>query len=322
ARGAGAVAGTAALAAGLGTLLVLLTVDPAPLGGPLFALVALVPVAVVDVVAAVPAAVGVLRQVRLGARRIATAVPAVVPAEIPRAPRVPRAVESTAIGTAVGGTARPDTAPAIRLRGVAARWPGTDHDAISSVTLDLDPGEVLLVTGPSGSGKTTLAHVLVRFLEHRGSYTIGGVEARELDPDTVRRIVGLVEQRPFVFDESVRQNLLFARDTADEAALWDALERVGLAGWAREHGGLDAPVGERGALVSGGQAQRLALARGLLAGFPVLVLDEPTANVDRGRAERMLDELLTASAAAGRSVLLISHAPVAHPLVDRTLRLV
>ncbi|KZX19717.1 putative multidrug export ATP-binding/permease protein [Rathayibacter tanaceti] len=89
----------------------------------------------------------------------------------------------------------------------------------------------MLVTGGSGSGKTTLAHALVRFLDHSGSYLLGGVEARTLPQAAVRRVVGLAEQQPYLFDDTIRQNLLFARPEADAAVLEDVLERVGLASW-------------------------------------------------------------------------------------------
>jgi ATP-binding cassette subfamily C protein CydC len=221
-----------------------------------------------------------------------------------------------------------DAPPMVELRGVQARWPvlaSTDGDgadrgaALTGVDLVITPGERLLVRGGSGAGKTTLAHVLVRFLDYGGSYRLGGVEASTLDPAEVRAIVGLVEQRPWLFDEDVRQNLIFARDTASDDELLEVLERVGLREWVEERGGLDAKVGERGALVSGGQAQRLALARAMLARFPVLVLDEPTASVDAARADALLRDLTDAASRSGSSVVLISHAPVDPALVDRVV---
>jgi ATP-binding cassette subfamily C protein CydC len=98
------------------------------------------------------------------------------------------------------------------------------------------------------------------------------------------------------------------------------LSRVGLDGWVRERGGLDARVGDRGVLVSGGQAQRLALARALLRGFPVLVLDEPTAGVDPAASEALLHDLLGA-VDRDRAVLLVSHVEVPAGLVDREVRM-
>jgi ATP-binding cassette, subfamily C, bacterial CydC len=161
----------------------------------------------------------------------------------------------------------------------------------------------------------------VRFLDYQGSYRLGGVEASELEPAAVRRLVGLVEQRPWLFDEDVRQNLLFARDTATDEELLEVLDRVGLRAWVDERGGLGARVGERGALVSGGQAQRLALARAMLADFPVLVLDEPTASVDPARAHALLQDLTEAATRSGRTVVVISHGAVDPRLVDRTIQL-
>ena len=146
----------------------------------------------------------------------------------------------------------------------------------------------------------------MRLLDYEGSYRVGGVEARELSAHQLRGFVGLIEQQPHLFDADIRQNLKFARDTASDAELLAVLERVGLGDWARERGGLDARVGERGALVSGGQAQRIALARALLADFPVVILDEPTAGVDRELADRLLIEMLGALP-DDRAVVLITH---------------
>jgi ATP-binding cassette subfamily C protein CydC len=179
----------------------------------------------------------------------------------------------------------------------------------------------VLLTGPTGAGKTALAHVLTRFLDLDGGYAIDGVDVSGVRQDDVRRVVGLVEQRPYLFDSDLRQNLLFARDTATDEELLAVLERVGLEEWTRERGGLGSPVGERGALVSGGQAQRIALARALLADFPVLIVDEPTANVDAAVADRIVRDILTTAAADGRTVLLISHTAVPDALVTRRLHL-
>lgn len=284
--------------------------------GPTFAVLCLVPLAIAEVASALPLAASALRLARSSAQRVADAVPADAPEGIPVAPVAPADPPDSA------------STPAIALRGVRAGWPAPGEapsrtTVLDGLDLDLAPGERVLVRGGSGTGKTTLAHVLVRFLDYEGSYRLGGVEASTLDPHDVRRLVGLVEQRPWLFDEDVRQNLLFARDTATDDELLDVLARVGLRDWVEQRGGLDARVGERGALVSGGQAQRIALARAMLADFPVLVLDEPTANVDADRADALLRDLLVAASGSGpgRSVVLITHTAVDASLVDHVVTL-
>ncbi len=216
------------------------------------------------------------------------------------------------------GDGRIDDGP-LRLRGVTASWPGSAAPAVHDLDLDVAPGERILVTGSSGAGKSTLAAVLVGFLRFDGSYRIGDGDAGRVSGPELRRHVGLCEQDPQLFDEDIRQNLLFARETATDAELLDALDRVGLGAWVRERGGLDARVGERGALVSGGQAQRIALARAILHGFGVLVLDEPTAGVDPAASDALLRDLL--GAAGAQTVILVSHVAPPAGTIDRTVRL-
>lgn len=312
-RRSAAQAGTAALvslAAGGASLAALLASAPAAasggLAGPALAVAVLVPMAVFEVFAAVPLAASAWRQVRAAGARVAAVVPAEIPAEIPAA------------GIATGDA--PPLGEGLRLRGVEVRWPGADRPALAGIDLDVRAGERVHVVGPSGAGKSTLAHALVRFLSVTGDYTIGGRRVETIAPDDLRMTVGLCEQHPMLFDEDIRQNLLFARDTATDDDLVAVLERVGLGDWLRARGGLDARVGERGALVSGGQAQRISLARALLRGFPVLILDEPTAGVDPAAADALLGDLLSAVDET-RAVVLISHAEVPASLVDRTVRI-
>lgn len=324
-RRAGAQAGTAALvtlSAGAACILALAVSAPeaalgaatfgadsgAGLSGPALAVAVLVPMAVFEIFSSVPLAASAWRQVRASAERIADAVPAEIPEGLVRESPAPTG-EAPVLGSG------------LRLRGVSAHWPDTVTPSLTGIDLDVHPGERILIVGPSGAGKTTLAHVLVRFLDCAGTYEIGGRDVRDMAVDDVRLTVGLCEQHPMLFDEDIRQNLLFARDTATDADLEAVLARVGLGPWLAERGGLDARVGERGALVSGGQAQRISLARALLRGFPVLILDEPTAGVDAATSDTLLRHLLCA-VGPDQAVVLISHVAVPAGLIDREVRLV
>lgn len=300
-------AGVVSLMAGAASVWALAVAAPGLATGaidaPWLAVAVLVPMVVFEVFGAVPIAAASWRSVRASAERIVDVLPEQMPPEL---------------RTDAGEDVAVDGVPALTLRGATAHWPG-GAAALTGVDLDLAPGERVLVSGASGAGKSSLAAALVGFLRVDGEYRIGDLDAAALSGPSLRRVVGLCEQQPQLFDEDVRQNLLFARDTATDEELLAVLDRVGLAAWVRERGGLDARVGDRGALVSGGQAQRIALARALLRGFPVLVLDEPTAGVDPEASDALLRDLLQAT--GEQSVLLISHVAPPAGTVDRVVRI-
>jgi ABC-type multidrug transport system fused ATPase/permease subunit len=173
--------------------------------------------------------------------------------------------------------------------------------------LRLEPGRKIALVGPSGAGKTTIVNLLFRFLDPvAGKVSIDGRDVREYAQEDVRGTFALAGQNAHLFDTTIRANLLLARPGASEAELTAVLGRARLADWvATLPNGIDTIVGEEGMRLSGGQRQRLVLARALLADAPVLVLDEPTAHLDTDTAQRLMEDMLDASAA--RTVLLITH---------------
>lgn len=197
----------------------------------------------------------------------------------------------------------------LSLSSVTVTYSNRSDIAAGPISFVAQRGDVVVVTGASGSGKSTLAHALVGFLPvDSGVFQINGHDANAIPPTELRQLIGLCEQQPHIFAESLRHNLDFANDTATDEQLWSILERVGLDVWARERDGLETQLGENGTLVSGGQAQRVALARVLLADRSVVVLDEPTAHVQPDLAERLLHDIL---AATKDSILIVlSHTPV------------
>ncbi|MDT0489396.1 thiol reductant ABC exporter subunit CydD [Streptomyces griseus] len=277
-------------------------VNDGRLSGVALAVVVLTPLAAFEAVAGLPLAVQYRQRVRRSAERVFEVLDAPVPVREPAAPADP-----------------PASPFPLEVRGLTARYPGAHRDALESLDLTLVPGRRIAVVGPSGSGKTTLAQVLLRFLDaSSGTYSLGGVAAAELDGDTVRRSVGLCAQDAHVFDSSIRENLRLARTGATDAELYEALARARLDVWVRSlPEGLDTPVGEHGARLSGGQRQRLALARALLADFPVLVLDEPAEHLDLATADALTADLLAAT--EGRTTVLITHRLAGVEAVDEVL---
>ncbi|MEW2583205.1 thiol reductant ABC exporter subunit CydD [Streptomyces virginiae] len=272
------------------------------LSGVAMAVAVLTPLAAFEAVSGLPLAVQYRQRVRRSAERVYEVIDAPVPVAEPEQP-----------------AAAPASPFPLRLAGLTARHPGQERDALRGLDLTLEAGRRIAVVGPSGSGKTTLAQLMLRFLDPaEGSYSLGGADARTLDGDDVRALVGLCAQDAHLFDSSVRENLRLARTGASEEQLREALAAARLLEWADGlPDGLDTLVGEHGERISGGQRQRLALARALLADFPVLVLDEPAEHLDLATADALTADLLAAT--EGRTTVLITHRLAGLEAVDEVL---
>lgn len=175
---------------------------------------------------------------------------------------------------------------------------------LRGVTLSVPRGTVLAVVGPSGAGKSTLAAVLQGLLPAASGQLL--LEGHPADPAALQQAAVTVPQKPFIFSGTVAENLRLARPEASEDQLWTVLAQARLdAEIAAKPHGLDTQVGEDGGSLSGGQIRRLAIARALLSGAKLLILDEPTADLDR-RAERLVDESLR-SLAGDHTLIIIAH---------------
>jgi ATP-binding cassette subfamily C protein CydCD len=287
------VAGTAELTAG--------GLAAGSVSGPMTAMLVLLPLALHDVLSALPDAASAAVRTRAARSRLAALeelTPAVTEPVEPLTPTGPCEV---------------------RLERASLAW--TDQVVVSDLDLSLPADHTLGVVGPSGCGKSTVAAALVRHLAPlSGSYLLAGVDAQLIGSAEVRRHVGLVDDDPYVFASSLRENLRLAAPGAVDGALVAALGAAGLANWfATLPHGLDTSLGEGATGVSGGERARIGIARALLADPEVLVLDEPTAHLDAATARAVTDTVLTTR--RGRSLVWITHEDAALGGLDAVLDL-
>jgi len=291
---AGAGAGLTSAAAGLTLWGVLLLGVAATGAGTLtrvpLAVLTLTALASFEAVTGLPAAALQLAQARASARRITAVLDTPDPVRAPAAP-----------------LPRPRPPVAVRLRGARVWYPGATAPALDGIDLDLLPGRRVALVGPTGAGKSTVASVLLRFTDlTAGTATLNGADLHGYDPDQVRSVIGGCPQDPHMFDTTIAENLRLARPGCADGELARAAERARLLPWIGSLPmGWDTPVGSHGVAMSGGERQRLALARALLADPALLILDEPTAHLDPENRRSLTADLLAAT--AGRATLLITH---------------
>jgi ATP-binding cassette subfamily C protein CydC len=264
---------------------------------------ALLPLAVYEVVQAAQPALSAFNRYRASAHRISGFIDHKLPIEL----------------DVSEGEVTLESIQSIELLGVDANYPG-GPSVLNNFNMKLSRGQTLLLHGSSGTGKSTIANILVKFLApSAGEYLINGKPASIFSSDSVRKLIGLIEQNPVIFIGSVRDNLVLANNEAQDSELVKVLVKVGLWQMFVQREGLDTQLGERGVFISGGEAQRLAVARALLANFEVLIMDEPTANVDKATATPLVKELLKAG--SGKTILLITHDSELGSLTNRSLHL-
>jgi thiol reductant ABC exporter CydC subunit len=254
------------------------------------AVITLTALAAFEAVTALPAAAIQLGQARTSAARVGAVLDAPDPVTEPAGPRP-----------------LPSGPLLVRLREAQVRYEPGGPLAIDGVDLELAAGRRVALVGPSGAGKSTVAAVLLRFCELAGgTATLGGADLASYRAADVRTVISGCAQDPHLFDTTIADNIRLARPTASPAELDQAAARARLLPWIRSlPQGWDTRVGARGAATSGGERQRIALARALLADPALLILDEPTAHLDPENRAALTADLLAAT--EGRATLFITH---------------
>ncbi len=190
---------------------------------------------------------------------------------------------------------------------VTLRYPNAERDAVHDFNLEVKAGDCVALVGLSGSGKSTLVHMIPRFWNPtEGRILIDGVDAQDLTLESLRRHIAIVSQDVILFDDTIRNNIMYGTPEATEDAVWRAVEAAALTDFVKSlPQGLDTPVGEAGGQLSGGQKQRISIARAFLRNTPILILDEATSALDSESEEKIKGALMTLM--KGRTTFMVAH---------------
>ena len=221
---------------------------------------------------------------------MATYIAAMVPRASVSAERINEVLDTeSSIATADRPVTEFTERPSVELRAAGFRYPGAQHSVLSDVSFRCEAGRTLAVIGSTGSGKTTLVGLIARLIDAtEGSVMVNGVDVRDLSPELLWDRIGLVPQRPYLFGGTVASNLRFGKPDATEEELWQALEIAQAADFVRAMpGGLDATITQGGSNVSGGQRQRLAIARALVRRADVYLFDDSFSALDMATDARL-----------------------------------
>jgi thiol reductant ABC exporter CydD subunit len=201
----------------------------------------------------------------------------------------------------------PHNPPRIQFDDVDVRYPGRATPALQSFSLVLAPGSSTALIGPTGGGKSTVSHLLLRFIEPDcGRILVDGIPLNQIDPDLWRRSVTWVPQHPYLFNASVLDNLRLAAPAAPMERIFWATQQANIHDFIdRLPNGYKTQMGENGLKLSAGQAQRIAMARAFLKDSPLIILDEPTSNLDRDSEHFVMESI--GNLISGRTALLITH---------------
>lgn len=213
----------------------------------------------------------------------------------------------------------PELMGQIEFQNVSFSYPGQQEKALDNVSFLIRPGDRVAILGRIGSGKTTIGRLLMKLYEPtEGSILLDGIDIRQIDPADIRRHVGYIGQDNYLFYGTIRDNISYGAPHVDDIAIQTAAHFAGVMDFVRGHAhGLDIQVGERGTALSGGQRQSVAIARALVGNPSILMMDEPTSNMDNGSEMRFQQRM--ASYRGLRTLLCVTHRGSMLQIADRVI---